>query len=366
MDKNMKEISVIRILDSVSNNPWYNLAFEEYLLGQVQPEEVMLYLWQNQNTVVIGRNQNAWRECRCQLLEDEGGKLARRLSGGGAVFHDLGNLNFTFVMDRKLYDLERQLEVILDAVNDLGIEARFSGRNDLVVAGKKFSGNAFYFTDKAAYHHGTILVNSDFSKLVKYLQVSREKIQSKGIESVRSRVINLKELNPELSIAGMKKALKESFVDKYHSIHSEEMSDLGTKVVDTSQMNELSELYEKYSSWEWRYGNSPEFDIRYKERFDWGGLELGLVLKNGVIEQAVFYSDAMESEIFGQLSREFTGLPFQLEKILECIDTKLLDIDKKESVEDEVGINPAEDNDIDENLREILLDIRLWLRSRDW
>ncbi|MFP4016029.1 MAG: lipoate--protein ligase [Halanaerobiales bacterium] len=370
MEDEPNEIFTIRVLDSVSHNPWYNLAFEEYLLGQVQPGEVILYLWQNQNTVVIGRNQNAWKECRCQLLEDEGGKLARRLSGGGAVFHDLGNLNFTFVMDKRLYNLERQLEVILNAVNNLGIEARFSGRNDLVVNDKKFSGNAFYFTDRAAYHHGTILIDSDFSKLLKYLQVSKEKIQSKGIESVRSRVINLKEINQGLNIAEIKKALKESFVEKYHSTHSDNMSDLGTKVVDTSQMNELCELYEKYSSWEWRFGNSPDFDITYNERFEWGGVELGLTLRRGIIEQAVFYSDAMESEVFGQLSREFAGLPFRLEDIIECINKKLTEIGQKSPIAGKYVVNQAENENINknfnENLKVILSDLHRWLAARDW
>lgn len=131
------------IIYSQSFNPWYNLALEEYLLNGVSDNEVILYLWQNDNTVVVGRNQNAWKECRCKLLEEEGGKLARRLSGGGAVYHDLGNLNFTFLMKDSLYDLKHQLNVILNAVKMAGIEAEFSGRNDLVVQGKKFSGNAF-------------------------------------------------------------------------------------------------------------------------------------------------------------------------------------------------------------------------------
>src|SRR6056297_3762446 len=147
-----------KIYHSTSFDPWHNLAFEEYLLNQVEENEVILYLWQNDNTGVIGRNQNAWKECRSELLAEEGGKLARRLSGGGAVYHDLGNLNFTFIMDKDNYNLKKQLKVILEAVRDQGIEAEFSGRNDLVVKSKKFSGNAFYFGSETAYHHGTILV----------------------------------------------------------------------------------------------------------------------------------------------------------------------------------------------------------------
>src|SRR6056297_3015303 len=196
-------------------NPWYNLALEEYLLDNLEENEVILYLWQNDNTGVIGRNQNAWKECRSELLAEEGGKLARRLSGGGAVYHDLGNLNFTFIMDKDNYNLKKQLKVILEAVRDQGIEAEFSGRNDLVVKSKKFSGNAFYVGSEAAYHHGTILVDTDFQKLVKYLQVSREKIESKGVDSVRSRVINLKELKNELTIKDIKKSMATSFKDIY-------------------------------------------------------------------------------------------------------------------------------------------------------
>ena len=128
-----------RIIKSLSHDPWVNLAIEEHLLEQVTEDEVILYLWQNENTVVIGRNQNAWKECKHLDLEREGGKLARRLSGGGAVYHDLGNLNFTFIMNKKHYDLSKQLTVILQAVKKLGIKAEFSGRNDLVIEEKQFS-----------------------------------------------------------------------------------------------------------------------------------------------------------------------------------------------------------------------------------
>lgn len=218
------------------------------LLTHMAENQAILYLWQNDHTVVIGKHQNPWKECDCHRLENEGGKLARRLSGGGAVYHDRGNLNFTLVMDRKLYDLDKQLSVLLCAVRDLGIEAQFSGRNDLVAGGKKFSGNAFCLKLQTAYHHGTVLINTDFAKLERYLCPSQEKIASKIIDarSVRSRVVNLASLNPEITVADLSLASPE-----------------------------IQWLYQKYASWQWRYGQSPDFDISYRHRFDWGEVELG-------------------------------------------------------------------------------------------
>lgn len=293
-----------KVLLSTTYNPWYNLSLEEYLLDKVKESEVIFYLWQNQNTVVIGRNQNAWKECHCSLLEKNGYKLARRLSGGGAVFHDLGNLNFTFLMGKGDYDLKRQLSVILEAVKKTGIEAEFSGRNDLLASGRKFSGNAYYYSSNSAYHHGTILVDTDFEKLVTYLQVSTDKIKSKGIDSVRSRVINLKELNPDISIERVKEKLIESFGEIY--TNPSEITE-----INPAEIEELAGLYNKYSSWEWLYGNTPEFDIEFTKRFEWGGIDLGLKLKKGYIEEAVIFSDSMEADLIQELASAIKGFPFR-------------------------------------------------------
>ncbi|WP_372366111.1 lipoate--protein ligase [Candidatus Uabimicrobium sp. HlEnr_7] len=293
-------------------DPWKNLAIEEHLLRNLRANECILYLWQNQNTVVIGKHQNAWRECQTKLLEEENGKLARRLSGGGAVFHDTGNLNFTFLVDRQFYNLEKQLQVILSAVQNVGISAKFSGRNDLVVEDKKFSGNAFYLRSKKAFHHGTIMVDADLGKLSRYLQVSKEKIESKGIKSVQARVANLTKYVPSLTIDTMKEALVDSFSQIYEG-NSQNLD------VNSLDQEKIAQLEEKYTSWEWRYGESPKFDITLDTRFPWGGVEIGLHLEHGKITQATIYSDAMDEEFIEDLPGVMEGVSFHSEKIADKV-----------------------------------------------
>ena len=182
-------------------NPHRNLAIEEYLTDTVPEDTLIVYLWQNKHTVVIGRNQNAWAECRTAELERDGGTLARRLSGGGAVYHDMGNLNFTFSLRTEDYDLRRQQSVIVEACRMLGIPAEISGRNDILTNGCKFSGNSFYSHNGCSFHNGTLLLSVDMANLGKYLTPSKVKLESKGVASVRSRVINLTELVPTLTVA---------------------------------------------------------------------------------------------------------------------------------------------------------------------
>jgi lipoate-protein ligase A len=303
---------VTLIAESPYNDPWYNIALEEAMLHQLQQGQVVLYLWQNQHTVVIGRNQNAWKECRCQLLEEEGGKLARRMSGGGAVYHDLGNLNFTFLLGRHQYDLAKQLQVILNALAGVGIQAEFSGRNDLTVLGRKFSGNAYYYHRDSALHHGTILVNADFAQAGRYLQPSKQKMQSKGVESVGSRVINLADLVPGLSIAQVKEQLIKSFVSLYGGN--------GTELDLAPLLEEADALHEHYSSWEWRYGKTPAFALSYETRFSWGELTVGLGVKNGHIVDAVVYSDALQYTLTDHVRSALLQTPFESSAIAQALE----------------------------------------------
>ncbi|MDD2568824.1 MAG: lipoate--protein ligase [Clostridia bacterium] len=295
-----------KIICSPFYDPWQNLALEEALLTGVKKDEVILYLWQNQHTVVVGKNQNAWKECDWKLLQAEGGKLARRLSGGGGVFHDLGNLNYTFIMPKQCYDLSKQVGVVLNALAALGIQGEYSGRNDLTVNGKKFSGTAFCFQENAAYHHGTLLIDTDFAKMLRYLKVSQEKINSKGIDSVRARVMNLAEIKAGLTPYMVGESLKTSFQKFYGKAQ-----ELGVE----NYVEAINKLSPKYASWQWRFGESPKFDISLAKRFTWGGIEINFVLKDGIIEQAIIYSDAMDSAFIEKLALTMQGLPLELRAI---------------------------------------------------
>ena len=285
--------------------PYENLALEEYLFRRIQPGQVMLYLWQNRRTVVIGRNQNAWQECRFQLLEEEGGFLARRRSGGGAVFHDLGNLNFTFIACEGDYDVTKQLNVLIDAVDGLGLKAEQTGRNDVTIDGRKFSGNAFQSKGIRHCHHGTILIDVDRTQLERYLIVSAEKMQSKGVTSVQARVANLRELAPHIDVATMRSLLIESFGKIYGGQPQElQLSDLDG--------SELAEITSTFASWEWRLGRPIPFTQEFSHRFAWGGVTVQLQVNEGRIQEAAVFSDALETEFLAALPEAWQGLTFDV------------------------------------------------------
>ncbi len=279
------------IILTSSTDPYYNLALEE-LLFETQ-KGFCLYLWQNKNTVVIGRNQNAWKECRISLLEEEGGRLARRSSGGGAVFHDLGNLNFTLTVPAAAYDIPRQLSVILSAVRSLGIAAQFTGRNDIITErGAKFSGSAFRRSADVCMHHGTLLIDTDMEKLGRYLMPSKAKLAAKGVDSVRSRVMNLSEELPSLTVDKMKDVLADAFQREYGPAQL-----LEETALDPARLREKAA---RYASWEWNKGASPSFDVSLSNRFPWGEITLDLSLKDGCINTVKVWSDSMD-ETFAPL-----------------------------------------------------------------
>lgn len=324
-------INKLHTVISENTNPYENIALEEYLLNNVEAGECILYLWQNRKTVVIGRNQNPWKECDFEALKADGGFLARRLSGGGAVFHDLGNLNFTFIVRSEDYDTQRQTEVILRAVNKYGINAVRTGRNDIEVDGKKFSGNAFYKTDQGCYHHGTILINVDNAEMAKYLNPPAAKLKSKGVDSVRSRVTNLIEYAPHMDIKGMMAALIEAFGEVYGAkaelLDPQDLLAEGNTPCEGNTPAEkptspqanflgrqgysIGERAEFFGSWEWIFGRRIPFNFAEEKHFDWGNGELQLCVSEGIIQDAKVYSDDLARSNFDEVCNEFIGRRFE-------------------------------------------------------
>lgn len=238
--------------------------------------------------------------------------MARRLSGGGAVFHDLGNLNFTFLMPQSKYDLDRQFAVISEAMALLDLRAERSGRNDMLVEGRKFSGNAFYKNGKQAYHHGTLLVDVDMEKLSRYLNPSKAKLQAKGVDSVRSRVVNLKELNPEITIESLKKAMAQAFQTVYGHVSTK----LDESMLDTAA---IEALRQRNAGWEWNYGLKMPFTVEFEDRFPWGGLQIQLSVESGVIQAVKVFSDSMDWAIAPKLEQALMGCRFDVAQMAEKI-----------------------------------------------
>ena len=317
----MSGASELLLVRSVSNDPWRNLAVEERLMTLAAEQDVrILYLWQNAHTVVIGRHQNAWAECRAELLEQEGGKLARRTSGGGAVYHDLGNVNFSFVQPRALHDPAWSSSVILDAIKALDIEAELSGRNDILADGRKFSGNAFHLTEGAGLHHGTLLISSDFEKVARYLSVSKAKLQAKGVTSVRARITNLSAINSAVSVPDVFAPLEEAFraactrrePDVPFSIRREP---------DTSSFEDEKWVasHEKQQSWDWRFGRSTAFQSVLEDRFDWGSIQLDFRLEKGHVAECRVYTDMMDPDFPEQVETALTGIRYSVADLSEAL-----------------------------------------------
>lgn len=280
-------ITGLRIIYGDSLNPHRNLAVEQTLLESVREDECILYLWQNQRTVVVGRNQNAWRECRLSELRQDGGHLARRLSGGGAVYHDLGNLNFTFLVHKRDFDIRRQLSVVAEACRSLRIPAEISGRNDVLADGRKFSGSAFYDSMGKAYHHGTLLIDADMGALAKYLRPSQAKLEAKGVTSVRARVVNLRELSPALTTEQMKRAMASAF----ETVYGAQAAAFERGVLNSAR---ISELTERNAGWPWLLGQRLPFTCSCEGKFPWGELQIELQIEHGVIVDLKVWSDALD------------------------------------------------------------------------
>ena len=311
--------------ESAATDPYFNLALEKCLFDSAADDTAIFYLWQNEKTVVCGRNQNIRRECRLDALEAMGGRAARRLSGGGAVFHDRGNLNFTLITRGTGLGVPAADSagntLILRALRDLGIPAEQTGRNDLVAPdGRKFSGSAFLRrADGLLCHHGTLMVDVDTAALEAVLDVDGEKLRSKGVRSVRSRVVNLAELCPGLTVEALKSALKAAFCAAYAPDGAPALLAAadGTLTADAAWALDLPVLSRaveaarsEFADERWIFGKHAEFTHAFSRRFGWGGLTVNLRVENGTVTHARLDSDALETEFFAALEQLLPGTPF--------------------------------------------------------
>ena len=315
----MEKRSGMKYIINENNNPRYNLALEEYVLKNLDGE--YFFLWQNEPTIVIGKHQNTISEINLDYVEKKGIHVVRRMSGGGAVYHDLGNINFSFIQEKKDladFDFSFFTRPIVDLLGELGIKAEFNSRNDLAIDGKKFSGNAQYIFKKKILHHGTLLFNSEMDELVNSLKVSKDKIESKGLKSIKSRVANIKDYIGEDSkikeVSDFKVALFEHMKNR--------MEEFEEYVLTENDKKEIEKLKkEKYDKWEWNYGESPEADIHRQRKYTAGKVESYIKLKDGLIENIKLYGDFFSSREIEDLESGLKGKKYMISEIAEYLKT---------------------------------------------
>ncbi|MDD6185669.1 MAG: lipoate--protein ligase [Bacteroidales bacterium] len=294
----------IRYITLNSTSPYHNLAVEEYLLQQTTDSVFML--WQNDNTIVIGRHQNTAAEINQEYVDNHRVNVVRRLTGGGAVFHDTGNLNFTFIQNvesgKKEIDFLKYLQPIVNALRSLGVPVAFSGRNDLVINGQKISGNAMTFFGNRVLEHGTLLFSSQMSDLANALKADPDKFIDKAVKSVRSRVTNISDHLPhpmtvlEFRDYLMDYIMKDNQLSGIQNLTKEE----------EAIVNRLME--EKYQTWEWNYGKSPEYSMNKKIRTKGGTVQVIADIRDGHLRDLQFYGDFFGEKDPQELINQLIGL----------------------------------------------------------
>jgi len=308
------------------NDPRINLAIEEYVLKNLDIDNDKNYLlfYINKPSIIIGKNQNTIEEINTDYVEDNGIHVVRRLSGGGAVYHDLGNLNFSFLTKddgNSFHDFAKFTKPVTDALQKLGVQAELSGRNDIQLDdGRKISGNAQFTTKGRMFSHGTLMYDSEIENVVSALRVKSEKIRSKGIKSIRSRVANISEyMDEKLSMQEFKEMLLRYIFD-VESV--EDVPQYKLTEEDWKAIHKLSE--ERYQKWEWNYGKSPASNIQHSHRFDGGTVDVRLDVKKGTIENAKIYGDFFGVGDVGDIEERLIGTRYERSSIDEAI--KDLDI----------------------------------------
>ncbi|MBC3900100.1 lipoate--protein ligase [Acetobacterium malicum] len=296
-------------------DPQMNLAFEEYVFNQMDKGESYFLLWQNDNAVIVGKHQNTIEEINQEYVREKDIKVVRRLSGGGAVYHDLGNLNFTFIVNdhgQEQFDFQTFTRPLVEALKTLGVNAEFNSRNDIAIDGKKFSGNSQYAKRGRILHHGTILFNSNLATIQSALKVKKDKIESKGIKSVKSRVTNISDyLNEEYTLDDFKTALLKAMFEN---------DNLETITLLEEEIQAIEQLKtEKYATWDWNYGKSPQYNLRKERKCDFGLITVLLQVVKGEIKEIHFYGDYFGNGDIQELEALFTGIKPTEEALLEVL-----------------------------------------------
>lgn len=305
----------MKYITNLSNNPHYNLAFEEYCFKYLPREEDYVILWINGPAIIVGKNQNTVAEINQNYVAKNDIKIVRRVTGGGAVYHDLGNLNFSLISnqegDEKI-DFKQINVPILKSLEKLGVKAEFTGRNDLTVDGKKMSGIAQSVYKKRILNHGTILFDTDLTVLSDALNVKPDKIASKGVKSVKSRVTNIK---PYLEEGVDILTFKDILLKNIFEYHNESLEEL---ILTDEQKSEIDQLYEdRYAKWEWNYGESPDFTYKNYKRYPFGSLEIGIQVKNGIIQNSKIYGDFFGTKDVAELEEKLNGQRYERKSLEE-------------------------------------------------
>ncbi|WP_428909912.1 lipoate--protein ligase [Niallia sp. Krafla_26] len=303
-------------------NPQINLAIEEYILKHLDINESYLLFYINGPSIIIGRNQNTIEEINTQYVEENNVIVVRRMSGGGAVYHDLGNLNYSFITKDEGNSLQDNFKnftkPVIDALRKLGANADLMGRNDIEIDGKKVSGTAQYATGGRMYTHGTLMLNSDLDNVGKALRPKKEKIESKGVKSVRARVGNISDfINESMTIEEFRQFILKSVFDQ----EGGEVKEYVLTEEDWEKIHEISK--NKYQTWEWNYGKSPKFDIQNSKRFPVGTIDVRLNVAKGIITNAKIYGDFFGWGEVADIEEKLKGTRYEkaaLEEVLKDID----------------------------------------------
>ncbi|MEK2645977.1 lipoate--protein ligase [Bdellovibrio sp. BCCA] len=309
----------LKVFLSDSFNPHLNLATEEWIFHNLDPSQQVLFLWRNEETVVIGRNQNPWSECNLAQMKNDNVHLARRTTGGGAVFHDLGNTNFTFLSPKEAYKRDNNVQVIFDALKSFGITGEASGRNDLLIpfhdGPRKFSGSAYREKKDRAFHHGTLLLHTDLTRLGNYLTPNPKKLQAKGKESVRARVANLNEVSANIKHDQIVETMVAAF-EKFYGGKAEVES---LTMESLKRIPELKAQYDTLSSWEWLYGNTLEFNHKMDEYLSLGFFDFQFQVEDGVIKELKIFTDCLYPQLIEDLTASLRGQAYRGETIRQAL-----------------------------------------------